>query len=148
MTSAIIKQWIFGFLQAETSAFIGLGCAGGDAKLLCPTAPTALGGCSHPVFSWPRWAGAGPHSPREGSLPPQCGGMHCSSHPTASPAVSWCVASSPALCSHRLLAARASLTNTSSLTDRLCAHRCRRHQRSSCIRPTFAAFSLPQLGFI
>lgn len=35
---------------------------------------TALGGCSHPVFSWPRWVGAGPCSPREGSLPLQWGG--------------------------------------------------------------------------
>lgn len=147
MTSAIIREWIFGFLQAETSTFIGLGCTGGDARPLCPTAPIAP-----PVSATPSSLGCAQwvlaHAPPgRVCLPPQRVGaaLLLLTRSTA--------CSEPA----RDMQPRSLLTsllgslgipNSASLTAWLCAHRRRHRQLSNCIRPTFAVFSLPQLDFI
>lgn len=145
---SIFREWIFGFLQADTSAFIGLGCTGGDPRpLLCPAAPIAP-----PVSATPLPLGCTrvlAHAPPgRVHLPPQHVGaaLLLLTHGTAG--------SQPA-CDMQPLSPLTSplgspgVPNAASLTlPGLRAHRHRRRQLSNCIRPTFAAFSLPQLDFI
>lgn len=108
MTSAIIRKWIFGFLQADTP---GLSCTGGDLSPLCPAATIATLVSDAPSsLGCTRWVLA--HAPPgRVRLPPQCvGAALLLLTPPALPAASRPVTGNPAPCSHRLWAAWASLT--------------------------------------
>lgn len=149
MTSAVIREWIFGFLQAETSAFYrprlrrrGLKTPA-SRSTHCPTF------FCHPIFSHQHSAGASPTFPQGGfvRLPPQHVGaaLRLLARSTACSETAWDTQPRSLLASPL---GSLGIPNTASLPVWLCAHQCCSHQLPNCIRPTFAAFLPPQLDFI